>query len=98
MTGSLYGQQPPLVNACRKPGEWQCYDIHFKAPVFKDNKLVSPAYVTVYLNNVLVQDNAAFRGPTSWKREPKYSPHEDKDSFSLQSHGNPVRYRKHLGR
>jgi len=93
MTGALYGQKPPLVNACRKPGEWQSYDIHFKAPVFKDNKLESAAYVTVYLNNVLVQDNSMFLGPTLWKRVTKYKPHGPKGPICLQYHGNPLRYR-----
>jgi hypothetical protein len=32
--GALYGQWPPLVNAARKPGEWQSYDIVFEAPRF----------------------------------------------------------------
>lgn len=93
MTGALYGQQPPMVNACRKPGEWQSYDIHFKAPVFKDGKLISAAYVTVYLNNVLIQDNVAFNGATAWKRLPRYKPHEPTGHFNLQQHGSPVRYR-----
>ena len=93
MTGALYGQQPPLVNACRKPGEWQCYDIHFKAPVFDGSKLVSPAKVTVYLNNVLIHDKAEFRGPTVWKKLASYRPHESKDVISLQSHKNKVYFR-----
>lgn len=93
MTGALYGQTPPLVNACRKPGEWQSYDIHFTAPVFEDQKLVSPAIVTVYLNNVLVQDAQAYRGASTWKKPPVYKAHPDKLPFSLQSHSNPVQYR-----
>lgn len=93
MSGSLYGQVPPLVNACKKPGEWQCYDIHFKAPVFKDGKVVSPATVTVYLNNVLVQDKSEFRGASTWKKTPQYSPHPEKKPLSLQAHGNPVQFR-----
>ena len=40
--GSIYGQYPPLVNASRKPGEWQTYDIIFRAPRFdKREKLLS---------------------------------------------------------
>ena len=93
MTAALYGQVPPLVNACRKPGQWQSYDIHFKAPVFKDGKLVEPAYATVYFNNVLVQDNARFLGTTVWRKVARYRPHGPKGPINLQAHGNPIRYR-----
>lgn len=93
MSGALYGMVPPLVNACKKPGEWQCYDIHFTAPVFKDGKVESPAIVTVYLNNVLVQDKSEFRGASTWKKTPQYSPHPEKKPLSLQAHGNPVQFR-----
>ena len=93
MTGAMYGQYPPMVNACRKPGQWQAYDIHFKAPVFKDGKLVSGAYVTVYLNGVLIHDNAMYQGPSVWRRLAKYTPPPPKGPISLPAHGRPVRYR-----
>jgi hypothetical protein len=90
---SVYGQNPPLVNACRKPGEWQTYDIIFHRPKFADGKLVAPATVTVLHNGILVQDHFAIRGGTAHKAEAKYSPHADTAPLSLQDHGNPVRYR-----
>jgi len=62
---SLYGQYPPLVNASRKPGEWQVYDIAFTAPRFKDGKLESPAYITAFHNGVLVQNHAAYLGAST---------------------------------
>jgi hypothetical protein len=94
MTGAIYGQQPPLWNACRKPGEWQSYDIHFKAPVFGDDKkLVSSAYFTVFLNNVNIHDNQEVRGPTVYRSLPKYKFHGPTEVFHLQSHGSPVNYR-----
>jgi hypothetical protein len=94
MSGALYGQTPPLVNACKKPGEWQSYDIDFTAPVFdKNKKMKTPAKVTVLLNNVLVQKDVAYRGASTWKKLPKYVYHPDKQPFSLQSHANPVQYR-----
>ena len=89
----MYGQKPPDVNACRPPGEWQSYDIHFKAPVFKDNKLEQAAYITVYHNNVLVHDNIAYLGASTWRKPAKYRPHGPKGPISLQAHGSPVRYR-----
>jgi hypothetical protein len=93
MSGALYGQVPPLANACKKPGEWQCYDIHFKAPVFEGDKVVSPAIATVYLNGVKVQDKAKFTGASTWRKVAKYRPHPPKKPFSLQAHGNPVQFR-----
>jgi hypothetical protein len=92
--GSLYKQWPPLVNACRKPGEWQTYDIIFKAPQFDaDGKLSSPGYVTVLHNGVLVQNHAELQGSTAWDRAPAYEAHPAKLPLHLQNHGNPVKYR-----
>ena len=90
---AVYGQNPPLVNACRKPGEWQSYDIVFHRPRFADGKLVAPATVTVLHNGILVQDHFAIRGATAHKTEAHYTPHEDAAPLALQDHGNPVRYR-----
>ena len=52
--GAIYGQWPPLVNPARKPGEWQAYDIVFEAPRFEGGRLARPAYLTVFLNGVLL--------------------------------------------
>jgi 3-keto-disaccharide hydrolase len=90
--GSLYGQTPPLFNACRKPGEWQSYDIVFEAPEFEGDKLVEPAYVTLIHNGVLVHHRKAYIGGTTHKAVAKYSPHGPAP-IRLQDHGNPVRYR-----
>jgi len=92
--GAIYGQYPPLVNACRKPGEWQSYDIVFRRPRFgPDGKLVDPARLTVFHNGVLVHDNDQLTGPTAHKARPPYKAHADRLPLSLQDHGNPVRYR-----
>jgi hypothetical protein len=93
MTAAVYGQHPALVNACRKPGEWQTYDIIFTAPRFEDDKMVSPAIVTVIHNGVLVQNHTAYLGPSTHKKLPVYQPHADKLPISLQDHNNPIRYR-----
>ncbi len=42
--GSVYKQHIPLVNASRKPGDWQSYDIIFNAPVFKNKKLENQVF------------------------------------------------------
>ncbi len=92
---SLYGQYPPLVNASRKPGEWQTYDIIFHAPKFKsDGSLERPAVVTVFHNGVLVQDQVVLTGPTAHQARPPYKAHPDKLPLMLQDHGNKVRYRE----
>ncbi len=93
MAASVYGQNPPLVNASLPPGEWQCYDIIFHRPVFKDGKVYKPAVVTVFHNGVLVQDHFELLGLTEYKKVPVYREHPNKQPLSLQDHGNPVRYR-----
>jgi len=94
MAAAVYGQFPPLVNACRPPGEWQTYDIIFHRPHFdKNGNLTRPALMTVFHNGVLVQNNVELLGPTAWKKRISYKPHPDKLPLSLQEHGNPVRYR-----
>ena len=90
---ALYGQTPPLVNACRKPGEFQTYDIIFKGPRFEGTELKQPAYATVLHNGVVVQNHVQLFGATGHKNAAKYTPHGDKGPIKLQDHGNPVRYR-----
>jgi hypothetical protein len=91
--GAIYGQWPPLVNPTRKPGEWQSYDIIFEAPHFDGVKLVKPAYLTVFLNGVLLHNRQQVMGPTVHRALAKYMPQPAEDSLVLQDHGNPVRYR-----
>lgn len=91
--GSIYGQKPPLVNVCRKPGQWQTYDVIFHAPVFDGDKVVKPATVTVIQNGVLVQDHWTIEGSTFHKVRSHYEPHADKLPLKLQDHGNPTRFR-----
>lgn len=93
-TGGLYGQHPPLFNACRPPGEWQTYDILFNPAHFAaDGKLVSPAYVTVIQNGIVVQNHQAFRGATGWKSPGVYYPLGPTGPIALQYHNNPVAFR-----
>lgn len=90
---ALYGQFPPMVNASRGPGQWQSYDIAFRAPTFKGGALEAPAVVTVFHNGVLVHNNQAFWGPTQHQRIDPYKPADGSGPIALQDHGNPVRYR-----
>jgi hypothetical protein len=94
MTAAIYGQYPPLVNACRPPGEWQTYDIIFHRPRFdRDGKVLSPARMTVLHNGLLVHECDVLTGPTAHKARPPYVKHADKLPISLQDHGHPVRFR-----
>lgn len=103
--GSVYLQAPPLVNASRAPGEWQVYDIIFKAPVYSSTgALESPAYVTVIHNGVLVQNHLEIAG-TTYTPTPQYSARctpfavgqemdcTGKMPLQLQDHGQIVSYR-----
>ena len=92
MVGSIYKQAAPLVNPYTRNGEWQVYDIYFKAPVFDRNGLVSPAMMTVVLNGVVIQNNYILKGHTPYTGLPAYTPH-GLLPLSLQDHGEEVRFR-----
>jgi hypothetical protein len=86
--GSIYKQFPPLVNACRKPGEWQSYDIVWTAPVFnEDGTLQSTARVTVIHNGILIQNNIELKGETRYIGAPFYKKH-GASPVKLQAHGD----------
>lgn len=96
MTGCIYGQTPPLVNAVKKPGEWQSYDIIFTAPKLEGDKVVEPAYVTTFVNGVCVQVHTKIMGPTKHKNITDYSGSFPATApLRLQDHKNnpPVRLR-----
>jgi len=90
---AIYKTKPPMVNACRKPGEWQTYDIIFEAPEFDGDKVTKPAYFTVLHNGILVQNHTELLGSTFWDEPPHYEPHAERLPLHLQFHGNPVRFR-----
>lgn len=90
---AIYAQYPPLVNACRKPGQWQSYDISFVRPLFDEQgNLVRPARITLFHNGVVVHNNVEIKGTTAHKKKSEYSPHGE-GPIRLQDHGNPVRFR-----
>jgi hypothetical protein len=95
--GALYGRSKPLVNACRKPGEWQSYDIIFQRPLFDGaGKVTRRATITVIHNGIVIQDHVVLSGGTGWDgphSASEYSAHADKLPIALQDHGNPVRFR-----
>jgi hypothetical protein len=90
-TGAIYGIAPPLVNACRPPGEWQTYDIVFHPPKqTADGKMQSGSF-TVLQNGVLIQDHTEIKGEPT--RAASLSGVAEKGPLVLQDHGHPVRYR-----
>ncbi|HTG38253.1 DUF1080 domain-containing protein [Sphingomonas sp.] len=92
--GAVYGWKPPLVNAARKPGEWQTYDVVFERPRFAaDGSLERPAYITAFLNGVLVQNHQAMLGTTIWRQVAKYEAHGDAAPIQLQDHDSAVSFR-----
>jgi hypothetical protein len=104
--GALYGFSPPLENACRKPGEWQVFDIRYRAPRRDDTgKIVDNGTVTVWFNGKKVQDGATFGEPKSafhpfrFGTTPYLEAIRDRQKKTmtgpvfLQDHGNPVRFR-----
>lgn len=92
--GAVYKQSPPMVNAMKKPGQWNTYDIVFTKPVRNEKgDVVAPARITVIHNGVLLQNSYPIRGSTNWHKPPAYDRHKDAESISLQFHGNPVRFR-----
>lgn len=94
--GSIYKQGIPLVNANRKPGEWQTYNVVWTAPTFNaDGSLKTPAYVTVFFNGVLVQNHFQLQGETLYIGKPFYKAY-DRAPIKLQAHGDrsePISYR-----
>jgi hypothetical protein len=93
--GALYGQTPPLVNASRRPGEWQTLDIVFESPRWSpDQKLLKKANVTVIHNGVILHHRKDFEGNTPHRANGNYDrPHAPEVFIELQDHGNPMRFR-----
>lgn len=95
-TGSIYKQAIPLANACKKPGEWQVYDIIWTAPRFnEDGTIKTAARVTAFHNGVLVQNNYELKGETAYIGAPVYKKHGPAP-IKLQAHGDkskPISFR-----
>jgi hypothetical protein len=93
LTAAIYGQCPPLVNACRPPGQWQSFDIIWLGPRFDGDKVVRKARVTVIHNGILVHHDRELIGPTTHREVLQYEPHPQTGPLELQDHGDLVRYR-----
>ena len=93
MAGAIYGINPPMANALLAPGEFQMVDIVFRRPIFKGDQQVDAGHITVFINNVLVQDATPLEGPGYFVRRSKPLPFPESGPIKFQDHGNPVRYR-----
>jgi hypothetical protein len=90
---AVYAQTPPLVNACRKPGEWQSYDIVFTAPKYDGENLVAAPRITMHHNGVLVHLNQEIYGETGHKVLPRHRNRKSLGPIIFAGHGCPVRFR-----
>jgi len=91
--GSIYAENPPMVNPMKKLGEWQVYDIVFHQPVWEGNKLVHPGSMTVFMNGVLVQDHWEMEGQTTHRKRRPLQPHPKAAPLALQYHNSDVFFR-----
>lgn len=92
--GAIYGQFPPLVNASLPQGNWNSYDIVFKAPVYNIDGIIEKASISVLHNGIIVQNNQELEGPTKYKEIASYPDiHPKKGSVFLQYHGDPIEFR-----
>jgi hypothetical protein len=63
--GAIYMMYHPRVNASKAVGEWQYYDIYFRAPRFSDKGEISEcARVTVIHNGEVIQNNVVLHQAT----------------------------------
>lgn len=91
---SVYAQTPPMVNACRKPGEWEVYDIVYIAPKFAaDGKVTEPARITMFHNGVLVHLNQEVHGSTPHRALGTWQNIKPKAPISFGAHGCPIKFR-----
>lgn len=90
--GGGFEGHAPRTNASRAPGEWQTFDIHFRAPRFDADgrKIANARFVKVVLNGVLIHENVEVSGPT---RSANFSDEKPVGPLMLQGDHGPVAYR-----
>ena len=91
--GGIYGLYPPMVNPCMPEGQWNIYDFVFESPKFEGQKLVKPAFITLFFNGLVVHNKAELLGVTSRNPIATYTPHAAELPLTLQGHVGPAWYR-----
>src|ERR1017187_921215 len=91
--GAIYGVYPPMVNPCLPEGQWNTFDFVFEAPKFDGDKLVKPAFLTLFFNGMMVHNRAQFLGSTAHEPLAAYTPHAAELPLQLQGHVGPAWYR-----
>jgi sugar phosphate isomerase/epimerase len=88
------GGRSPRTSASRPPGEWQSFDILFRAPRFdaRGRKTAHARFVRVLHNGVLVHENVEVTGPTRAARF-EHEPEAAVGPLQLQGDHGPVAYR-----
>ncbi|MCA9321561.1 MAG: DUF1080 domain-containing protein [Planctomycetes bacterium] len=87
--GALYRLRAPAVNAARPAGQWQSYDLVFRAARFQAGKKTEDARITLVHNGVLVHDDVALSRKTGAGQAEGADPRP----ILLQDHGSPVAFR-----
>lgn len=87
--GGIYHQAKPKENASLPPGEWQAYDITYKAPRYQDGKQIEPPEITIVYNGVLIHDKVKIADPSGGGVDSKGQP----AGLRLQDHGDAVQFR-----
>jgi hypothetical protein len=89
--GGIYKVAAPAVNMCAPPGQWQTYDIQFKAPRFDaGGKKLEDAELSVLHNGVTIHNGLRIPGPTGGSLDQEVN---TPGGIMLQDHGNLVQYR-----
>jgi hypothetical protein len=87
-----YEGHTPKVNASKPPGEWQSFDILFRAPRFDvmGKKTANAVFVKVLHNGKVIHENVECTGPT---RGAKLASEAPTGPIVLQGDHGPVAYR-----
>lgn len=83
---------PPRVNASREPGQWQSFDVIFRAPRFDANgrKTAHAKFIQVIHNGIVVHENVEVTGPT---RASTFHDEKATGPLMLQGDHGPVAFR-----